>query len=232
MLIYLDTETTGLNDNDRLCQVAYKTKQETVCEYFKPPLPISIDAMAVNHITNKMVANKPPFIGSPTYQKLKKLFDSPENIVVAHGADYDINMLKREGLNPTRHICTRKLIHAVGDRYEMEKHNLQFLRYYFDIEFENEIIAHDALGDIIVLEQVFINIYEHFYKTKDKTKNQMIIEFEKISNLPVLLTKIPFGKYEGKSFTYIADNDIGYLQWLNRQSDLSEEIQHALDQHL
>lgn len=61
MFIFLDTETTGTDEDDRLCQLAYKTEDGTVVnELFHPGKPISIDAMSIHHITNDMVKDKPP----------------------------------------------------------------------------------------------------------------------------------------------------------------------------
>ncbi len=76
MFIFLDTETTGTEKEDRLCQLAYKLETgEIVNELFKPPLPIAIEPMSVHHITNEMVADKPAFKDSPDYQKLVDLLN-------------------------------------------------------------------------------------------------------------------------------------------------------------
>ena len=40
-IIFLDTETTGNEGKDYLCQLAYKTGDEVFSELFKPPLPIA-----------------------------------------------------------------------------------------------------------------------------------------------------------------------------------------------
>lgn len=65
-IILLDTETTSIEPDARLVQLAYKNLAtgETLNEYFKPPIPISYGSMAVHHITHEMVADKPAFIGS------------------------------------------------------------------------------------------------------------------------------------------------------------------------
>ena len=56
MFIFLDTETTGTGPEDRLCQIAFKPEGgPAVCETFNPGRPISIDAMSIHHITNRMV---------------------------------------------------------------------------------------------------------------------------------------------------------------------------------
>ena len=232
MLIFLDTETTGLDKNAHLCQVAYKTKDEIVCEYFKPPCPITLDAMSINHITNKMVKDKPPFLESKTYFKLKKLFENDNNILVAHNANFDVQILNNDGLYPHNYICTKKICQSADKNNEIPKYNLQYLRYYFGIELDEEIIAHDALGDILILEQVFLNIYNKFYKNADKSKEQILFEMQKISTLPLLLKRITFGKYKNKSFEYIAENNLGYLKWLNNQPNLSEDLKYTLNYYI
>jgi DNA polymerase III epsilon subunit-like protein len=98
MFIYLDTETTGTGPDDRLCQLAFKTGQGT----------IAIKAMAVHHITNEMVGDKPPFRDSAVYHQLSDLISDDNNIVVAHNARFDIGMLQNEGIDPPRVICSRK----------------------------------------------------------------------------------------------------------------------------
>ena len=58
-LIFLDVETTGTEEKDRIVQVAYKyLKGESFVEYFKPEIPISIDAMSVCHITKQNPSSK------------------------------------------------------------------------------------------------------------------------------------------------------------------------------
>jgi len=74
LFIFLDTETTGTEKDDRLCQLAYKLETgEIVNKLFKPPLPIAIEPMCVHHITNEMVENKPAFKGRQDHQKLAGL---------------------------------------------------------------------------------------------------------------------------------------------------------------
>ena len=92
-LIFLDTETTGNEvGKDRLVQVCYEASGEIKNEYFKPPLPMSVKAMSVTHITNKMLEDKPPFEGSEMKAELELLLR--EGVMVAHNAAFDIAMLK------------------------------------------------------------------------------------------------------------------------------------------
>ena len=76
---------------------------------FNPGKPISIDAMVVHHITDKMVEDKPPFFGSEAHEQLEKLIADESNVLVAHNAPFDMRMLHMEGLFCPRVICTFKL---------------------------------------------------------------------------------------------------------------------------
>lgn len=86
-LVFLDVEATGVEVEDRLIQVAYRHHdggQATVVnELFKPPVPIKLPAMAVHHITEKVVADKPPFAGGFVHTRLLELAAHPDVI-----ADY------------------------------------------------------------------------------------------------------------------------------------------------
>jgi DNA polymerase III epsilon subunit-like protein len=49
MFIYLDTETTGTDEGDRLCQIAFKTKTGLIVnELFNPGKSISISITSSN----------------------------------------------------------------------------------------------------------------------------------------------------------------------------------------
>ena len=61
-IIFFDTETTGNGAEDRLVQLAIKERgvaEPIVNATYQPPLPISIESMAIHHITEKMVAERP-----------------------------------------------------------------------------------------------------------------------------------------------------------------------------
>ena len=98
-IIFFDTETTGVNDTDFLCQLAYKTGNEQFCELYKPEIKIPPEASSVHHITNKMVEDKPSFQESSDFKKIKNLFEDENNIVVAHNAKFDLAIIKKENIN-------------------------------------------------------------------------------------------------------------------------------------
>jgi len=208
MFIYLDTETTGIEEHDRLCQLAYKMDSGIIFnELFKPPVPISIGAMATHHITEKMVADKNPFIGSQAYINLIELLQNPDNFMVAHNAPFDKGMLNKEGVEAPRVICTLKLIRFLDSAGEIPEYNLQYLRYYYGMEIDAQ--AHDALGDILVMEQLFLKIWKKFAETYPQ--EIIVQEMIQISSSPVLLPTMPLGKHKGLSFKDVPKD---YLQWM------------------
>lgn len=209
-LIFLDTETTGNEvEHDRLCQVCYKCDDTIHTEYFKPPLPISVKAMSITHITNKMVEAKPAFINSPMYQELAVLLK--EGILVAHNAKFDIAILEVEGLTVPTFICTLRIARYLDQDNKIPEYNLQFLRYFLDLEIEGS--AHDAEGDVSVLYALFNRLLiKMVEKVGDEEK--AIMEMIEISKKPVIFKQFNFGKYKGQNVQDVYQKDAGYLEWL------------------
>ncbi|HET8581334.1 MAG TPA: 3'-5' exonuclease [Candidatus Paceibacterota bacterium] len=212
-LIFLDTETTGNGPNDRLCQVCWKADGVITVKNFKPPVPISVKAMSITHITNEMVAHEPPFAGSETMRELETLLS--DGILVAHNAAFDIGMLKAEGMSVPRHIDTLRLARYLDTEQEIPEYNLQYLRYHFGVRVE--ALPHSADGDVIVLEAIF----EHLYamaaaKAAGKSREEILDGMIAVSNRPSLIRRFPFGKHSGELVTDVAKTDRGYLEWLLR----------------
>ena len=204
-LIFFDTETTGNTEKDFLCQIAYKSGNQTFTGLYKPPIKIPPEASAVHHITNKMVADLPVFKESGDLPKVKKVFEEKDVIVVAHNAPFDLLMIKKEGIEPEKSICTLRVARHLDKEEKIERFNLQYLRYLLDLDVKAD--AHDALGDVLVLEKLFERL-------KDKLSIEEMIES---SSHPSLLHTFKFGKYNGKRIEEVMRIDRGYLEWLLAQ---------------
>ncbi len=213
-LVFLDTETTG-NDlkNDRLCQISYKIGDEIVTGNFKPPLPISVKAMSVTHITNEMVDKEEAFAESEFKKKLVDVLK--EGVLVAHNAKFDIAMLESEGVAVPEYICTLRLARYLDDEQEIPEYGLQYLRYYYGVQVDAN--PHSAEGDVLVLEAIFDYLFEEA-KKKAKTDDREVIinRMIEISQKPVLIKKFTFGKYIGRRLEEVVQEDKGYLEWLLR----------------
>jgi exodeoxyribonuclease X len=244
-IIFFDTETTGNEPKkDFVCQLAYKTaasvqdssepmNTETFNELYKPSIPIPPEASAITHITNKMVADKPSFQESENYKNVKKLFEDPNSVVVAHNAKFDLAIIDKENIKPANFICTLRVARALDKENVIPQYKLQYLRYYLDIDIEAS--AHDALGDVLVLEKLYERLLAKIMKEmEDEAKSsgagspdaseeafseQAIEKMIDISSRPSLMNLFNFGKHNGKTVQEVANMDLGYLEWMLAQKE-------------
>ncbi len=221
-IVFLDTETTGITADDRLIQLSYKVQgtDETATEIFKSSVPIGLEAMSVHHITPKMQEGRCEFAVSAMRSRLLELF-AEGAIMVAHNAKFDLGFLKAEGVVPSAHICTLKVAQYFDEKAELPQYKLQFLRYFHGVEVEAK--AHDAEGDVAVLEKVF-----EFYASRMDL--QLMLD---ISSKPGMIKKLMFGKHKGK---LISEVEPSYLSWLlgekMKESPRDEDWIHTLTEAL
>ncbi len=219
-IIFFDTETTGVTENDFLCQIAYITDGENFVGLYKPPIQIPPGASAVHHITNKMVEDKPLFSESPDKTKIKELFENQNSIVVAHNVSFDLMIIKNEGILPLNFICTLKVARHLDKDGKIDKYSLQNLRYQLGIEVE--AVAHDAMGDVTVLEKLFERLKNKIIKD-GATQDEAIAQMIEISKKPSLHRTFRFGKHIGKKVEDVVKADRGYLEWLLAQKELKPQ---------
>ncbi|MDR0664113.1 MAG: 3'-5' exonuclease [Helicobacteraceae bacterium] len=219
--ILLDTETTGGGEKDRICQLAFlvaRTKEplklfNSLC---KPPVAIDFEAMAIHHITPEAIEDKPPFAECEAAIALNEL-NTEENALVIQNAPFDLEMLRREGFEwkGVAIDTLRVSRHLLGD---LPRHSLQYLRYALSLyrsegelaaQFGGKISAHDAASDCVVLYLLTQYLLAMTGKSKDG-----VFKLIELSNKPVALKTIRFGKHRDKSFNEIAKTDRGYLEWL------------------
>ena len=223
-LIFFDTETTGNEQKDFLCQIAYKTAGDSFSNLYKPEIKIPPEASAIHHITNKMVADKLSFKESGDLPKIKKLFEDKNSIVVAHNAPFDLIMIKKEGIEPKKFICTLKLARYLDPEEKIGKYNLQYLRYLLD--FDIDATAHDALGDVLILEKLFEHLKKKMMESEQLNDDEALEKMLEISSRPLLIKTLNFGKHKGKTVEEVLRTDRGWLEWLLREKEKSDVIEH------
>lgn len=237
-LIFLDTETTGNQpDKDFLCQLAFKTADETFCELFKPPISIPPEASAVTHITDKHVADKPAFKESSNYGAIKLMLEDPTAVMIAHNARFDTAILANDDIFPVNIICTLRVARALDKNNVIPQYKLQYLRYYLGIDIEAD--AHDALGDVLVLEQLFKRLYAKVLEEIKKDplaltgtppsqggeEMQVLEKMIEISSRPSLMNLFSFGKHNGKTVAEVASIDRNYLDWMLTQKEQNPDTE-------
>ncbi len=232
-LIFLDTETTG-NDilKDRLCQVCYKTSDGIYKSYFKPPVPVSVKAMSITNITNKMLEDKEIFRDSEMKKDLQSRLDS--GILVAHNAKFDCAILEAEGMSIPRRICTFRVARHLDPENKIPEYNLSYLRYYLDLNVE-DAYAHEAEGDVKVLHALFERLLSKMIKD-GLTEEKTIAEMLDVSSRPTLFKLFNFGKYKDKKIEEVVKTDRGYLQWMLdkkiEEGSQDEDWIHTLEYYL
>ncbi len=232
MLLYLDLETTGLEESDRICAMGLILQEgertQAYESYLKPERKVRTEAMAVHHITNEMLQDAPSFNESEIV-KLLNLYNSEENILVAHNINFELSMLAKEGLLWKGGIidtlkCARHLVE------EIDRFSLQYLRYELGLykhEKEQaktlglELQAHSALSDAFHVKLL------HTYLNEMKNDDALMA----LSMEPVLIKKFAFGKYKDHYLEEIAMNDSGYLHWLLSQS-IDEDLEYSIKHYL
>lgn len=220
--LILDTETHSLNGYP--IEIAYAhcsfeqgllviNHDQVFDEYFSCPEPISYGAMAVHHILESDIADKPSY----------EVFRLPENTVymIGHNIDYDIQAVKLCDPSITvKGICTLALARMVWG--ELETHTLGALYYFVmnDKETARKHLrhAHNAKADIYFTGVILNEIVQ---KLAIKDMNSLFIMSE-TARVP---KKMPFGKHKG---TLIKDLEPSYVSWLLRQDNVDQYVLKAI----
>ena len=124
-------------------------------------------------------------------------------------------MFKKEGIEPKNFICTLRVVRHLDKEEKIEKYNLQYLRYLLEIEVEAQ--AHDALGDVLVLEKLFERLKKKIMEKEGIEESDALERMMEISSHPSILHTFKFGKHNGKRIEEVVKTDRGYLEWLLEQ---------------
>ncbi len=235
-LIILDTETTGNKEKDRICQLSYIVMNENFeieeihNDLVKPPVPISFEAMAVHHITNEMVENKPEIKSTTSFNKLKEL-NSSNNIAIIHNSAFDLDMLKKEDFNPNFKLIDtfRVLKHLFPEG----KYSLQYNRYALGLykkeekickKYNIQINPHDALGDVVVLAL----LVEYLIKEMNKSIEELI----ELTKKPIIYDKFYFGQYKHKKIKEVIIQNPDYIEFLLTSADIEPDVRYSIEHYL
>ena len=237
--ILFDTETTGGSEEDRIIQIGSmivdaKEPIEIYDELCSCEVPIKLEAMEVHNITPNLLENKPKFIESNFYKRLNEL-NSSENYLIAHNLPFDLGMLQKEGFeNQYTLIDTLRCARHLLDNSPY--HRLQYLRYSLEL-YKNEkeeaqkhnitIKAHDAIGDVLVMKLLLSKLVA-LVKEKFPQENTM----QKLANLtkePIFIKTFKFGKYKDRNIEEVFNEDMGYINWFMKNTQLDDDMKYTLD---
>ena len=233
MLIFIDVETTGLEMDDKMCSIAIINADAKEYKYslVNEGKKISPQASSAHHLTNEMIKDKPAFKSSEIYEYLQER-NCDENTLVAHNVKFDLQTLASAGLVWKGDVVDtlRVARHLIP---ECEFFSLQVLRYelklYKNEEFEKQkygikdaLIAHNALGDVLVDKLLFDYLREL----------ASVEEMKELSFKNVLVQKFNFGKHKGRYVEEVCANDRGYVEWMLKATDMDEDIKYSINYYL
>lgn len=239
-LVIFDTETTGIELEDKIIQVGAivaelgnpKYSVEVYDELCSSEIPIKIEAMSTHGIRQEDIDNKTPF----SETKFKKRFDElniESNYLIAHNIDFDRKMIEKEGYENKilyKLIDTLQCAKHIYDLdeeingYKLPNYKLQTFRYMMfshkeeELEakkYNVEIKAHDAIGDVVILKMFLAKLYSRVGKKYQINNPKEIFDkMVELTKLPVEVKKINFGKHKGKSIIEINSIDPDWIDWL------------------
>jgi len=235
----IDTETTGIDfESSEIIEIASSRfiddKLISKNLLIKPKNKIPPEASAIHFISNKMVENSLYF--ETALDSINNFLDIKNtNVMVAHNADFDRQMLKTEYLrasklnelkpfdNQQKWICTWRLAKAVlGIDYARIQHGLSFLRYYLELDVDDDLIAHRAKTDTIICGKLLIKLIEIALKREliDISKN-IKTQLINLCWNPITITTWTIGKkYSGYKLEDIPND---YYMWALQNIDQLNE---------
>lgn len=237
VIVFLDTETTGVGEGDRIIQNAHSVFiinngkldfQHYVEEYVEAPLPITPGAAAVHGIWEEDLIGAKPWEKTQSSKELKAL-QAGGAIFCAHNSPFDLGMLEKEGIvwSPLLVIDTLRVArHIYKDDEKIESKGMQWLRYFFNFDKNQDfkelvesfgvkrLQAHTALSDIVVL----IYLFKEMLRTCNDLSIEKMLE---LSITPIIEDKVTFGNVFEKGSKLSEAITGSYIQYDKPKTGLS-----------
>jgi exodeoxyribonuclease X len=234
-IVVFDTETTDMDPDQgaEICEIGIVSLNKVfegewaigpgLTSLIETTAPFSPAARAAHHLSPEMCQpGAPNCISRASLIKTMTEMEKPgQMLYAAHNATFDLKFLPELKLGT---IDTYQMARHLWP--EAPKYSNQVLRYYLGAEPPPDLLAglapHRALYDAACTAAILafaLNLYQPG-------------ELLRLSQTPVLLTKVNFGKHKDKPWSEIP---LDYLQWMVRGSDMytnDPEIKFVVDHWL
>jgi exodeoxyribonuclease X len=217
----VDLETTGLEPPEKVVEIgAWDLDGDCIRQVDFPHLvnpcqPIPPRMSAIHHIIDADVCDKPSWPEAADGMLIGG-FDA----FAAHNAGFERKWITDDLTGGKPWICTYRCALRVWP--EAPGHGNQELRYWLKPEgLDREIaaVAHRAGPDAYVTA----------FTLRELLHRASFDELVAWSAEPALLPRIPFGKHRGAAWNSVPRD---YLDWICRQTDMSEDIRFTAQQTL
>ena len=216
--LLVDTETTGISADDKVCEMAYVEIDDAFNvirsgnSLINPGIPIHYAASSINGITDVMVKD------APTLEDYMLSEGAPlrgEVTLIAHNLDFDFRFLKQYTDDGVGKLCTLKCARVLYP--DAANHKQGTLAAMLGIQVAREK-AHSADGDLDVLLQLL--------QCLCRDAGTDIYGLLEVQKRPRPIKNMPFGKHRG---TPLKDLPSNYIDWLlNKADNIDADLRTAL----
>jgi len=163
--VILDTETTGLDNQAEICEIAIidaKTAEPLLDTLIKPRCTIPDEVIRIHGITNGMVADAP--IYSDIHHQLMDILK--DKTVIIYNAEFDLRIIRQSGSsygfkqlkNPDAIICAMKWYAEFYGHWNNYRGSFKWQKLidaarqqHIDV---SDLKAHRALADCVITRRV------------------------------------------------------------------------------
>lgn len=225
--------------------------------YGQPDFPLTIDASEVtgisknklNSLTLQPNGSNIKISDTTEFKEIQKIIEDKNVYVIGQNVDYDIEVLRRDGLDLSdlKKIDTLQLSRHLNKDFEY--HRLSYLNHALGIydDLQEKMVSdesiveisrgisgsHSALFDITATDEI-LNLFIQKLDLKDKSVDEIYAELHRLSITPFIIEEIPYGIHKGKLITEVDDNSLLYLyniedkgaSNINLRFTLEEEFKH------
>ncbi|WP_102794271.1 3'-5' exonuclease [Bowmanella denitrificans] len=181
----LDTETTGLDENGRIVEVAVIAPDNShYSSLVNPGIPIPPDATNVHGITDEAVKSEPDWIQVGTeLTNLYGLTKAKENIpnLVIYSSDYDQQLMEQSGGNPFKganvFCAMRAFAMFHGETKENGQYKWQKLSHAAELTgfaMPEGLTAHRAYADCLMTKHLIEHMAAWQWKPTEQEARQAI----------------------------------------------------------
>ena len=233
MNIVLDLETTSLvTESDenktlaKICEVAFTHRQgkysKVMSELINPEEPITTGAMAIHHITDRMVEDRQSFKQSDSFRLLSSLNKETNNLIGHNIIKFDEVVLRNNGFNNKMNLIDTLILiqHVESDLLSYKQSELIYILDLYKTKKYRDRYGttkspqlHRAEEDIFITG-LLLDYIKNKVRAKGFKGRALTDKLIQLSKKVPIIQRMPFGKYKGERFKEIIKTDWGYVEWM------------------
>lgn len=223
--LFLDSETTGVNEDDRVCEIGWLEVDENfnfiaeVQSLIDPQRPIASAASAVHGLVLADLQD------SPTIEEFFSVDDescygrpiTDPVVLCGHNIAFDHRFVKPYITNVVQEVCSLRWARRLYP--SADNHQLQTL--VFELGLPRATDAHRVLSDVTTS----LHLAKHICERTGMTLPQLA----EASKEPMLMSVVPFGKHKGKGFH---EMPAPYMRWMRDTLALDIDMKFTVEHYL